>query len=94
MKSILQSDKECFLCGSQNWLEEHHVFGGNPNRKLSEQHGLKVWLCHNCHNEPPNGVHHNAKTNQRLKADAQRAAMIWHGWDKDTFRRIFGKNYL
>lgn len=93
-KSILQTEKECFICGSQIWLEEHHIFGGNPNRKLSESYGLKVWLCHGCHNEPPTGVHHNAVLNNHLKAEAQKRAMKQYGWTVDDFRVVFGKNYL
>lgn len=94
MKSILQTEQECYFCGTVNWLESHHVFNGNPNRALSEKYGLKVWLCHAHHNEPPNGVHHNASTNNWLKATVQRKAMDYYKWDVDTFRRIFGKNYL
>lgn len=94
MKSILQADKECFFCGSQIRLESHHVFNGNPNRTLSEKYGLKVWLCHEHHNEPPNGVHFNASINQWLKATVQQKAMEYYGWNADTFRRIFGKNYI
>jgi hypothetical protein len=91
-KSILQTQKECYFCGSQNWLEEHHVYGA-ANRKISEKYGLKVWLCHTHHNEPPNGVHFNPSTCRWLKATAQKKAMEYYGWDVDTFRGIFGKNY-
>ena len=75
-------------------LESHHVYNGNPNRKLSEQYGLKVYLCHYCHNEPPNGVHFNLMINLCLKANTQKKAMQHYGWDVDTFRSIFGKSYL
>ena len=93
-KSILQMDKHsCFLCGSYNWIEEHHVFGG-ANRKLSEKYGLKVYLCHWCHNEPPFGVHHHKDNRQALQCIAQAKAMRHYGWTEDDFRRIFGKNYL
>lgn len=92
-KSIIQTEKECFLCGSQIWLEEHHMFGGG-NRKLSEKYGLKVYLCHYCHNEPPNGVHFNAENSNYLKETGQKIAMEHYGWTKDEFRQIFGKNYL
>ena len=92
--SILQTEKECFICSSQKWLECHHIFNGNPSRTLSEKYGLKVWLCHYCHNEKPYGVHHNANVNQCLKAKAQKVAMEHYGWTVDDFRRIFGKNYL
>lgn len=93
-KSILQTEKECFMCGSHSWLEEHHIFAGNPNRTLSEKYGLKVYLCHNHHNEPPYGVHHNKDNREKLQRIAQIAAMQHYGWDIDDFRKIFGKNYL
>lgn len=93
MKSIIQTEKECFICGSQRWLEEHHVFSGGC-RKLSERYGLKVWLCHYCHNEKPNGVHHNATINQHLKRIVQEVAMKHYGWTINDFRNIFSKSYL
>lgn len=94
-KSILQKNKDsCFLCGSNQWLEEHHVFGGIGRRKISEKYGLKVYLCHYCHNEPPKGVHHNSESRKALQQYAQTKAMARYGWSVDDFRNIFGKNYL
>lgn len=89
MKSILQKNKECYFCGRTTWLEEHHIFGA-VNRSLSEKYGLKVWLCHNCHNEPPNGVHHNQENNLWLKRTGQKAFESLY--DED-FLKIFGRNY-
>lgn len=91
MKSVLQSQKECFLCGSQIWLEEHHIFGG-AFRKKSEKYGLKVYLCHYCHNEPPNGVHHCQTINLVLKKEGQKA--FERIYDHDLFISEFEKNYL
>lgn len=93
-KSILQTEKECFICGSRRWLEEHHIYGGHPNRTISERYGLKVYLCHFCHNEPPNGVHYNAANMLKLKQIVQKKAMKHYGWSVEDFIRIFGKNYL
>lgn len=56
MKSIISNKKECFICQSQINLEEHHIFFGNANRRLSEKDGLKVWLCVE-HHRGTNGVH-------------------------------------
>jgi hypothetical protein len=69
------------------------VFPG-PFRKKSERYGAVVELCHNCHNEPPNGVHHNRENANILKARAQRRLMLENGWNTDDFIREFGKNYL
>ena len=92
-KSIIQSEERCFMCGSFRWLECHHIFGAS-NRKKSEYYGLKVLLCHYCHNEPPNGVHQNRKNRLMLQKLAQEKAMQHYGWTKEQFREIFGKNYI
>ena len=75
----MQIDKEhCYLCGRNAnadyyGLDEHHIFFGTANRRLSEKYGLKVYLCHDrCH---LNGVHKSAEMDKNLKAEAQRIAM-------------------
>ena len=92
MKSIITDDmNHCFLCGSSHWIEIHHIFGG-ANRDKSTEYGLIVPLCHYCHNEPPNGVHHNSKRMKYLRQLGQ-AKFETTYQDKD-FIQIFGKNYL
>ena len=88
MKSIIQSEKECYLCQGINDLEEHHVIFGTSNRKNSEKYGLKVFLCHTCHTI----VHHNRKVDLKLKEVAQKRFEETH--TRDEFRQIFGKSYL
>lgn len=55
-KSIMQTKKECYVCGTTFNLHSHHVLFGTANRKLAEQDGLKVYLCWE-HHEGTNGVH-------------------------------------
>jgi hypothetical protein len=94
MNSILQKDdSKCLICGSHEWLEWHHVFGGALRAK-SERLGLKVRLCHYCHNEPPRGVHQNKEIRLKLQAFAQKKAMAHYGWDRERFIQEFYKNYL
>lgn len=94
MKSIIQNDDNiCFLCGGYGATEWHHIFGGTY-RKKSEQYGLKVRLHHNCHNEVPNGVHHNKQAMQFLHKLGQQKAMEYYGWCENEFMEKFGKNYL
>ena len=81
------------MCGSSRWIECHHVYGAS-NRTKSDDLGLTVYLCHYCHNEPPNGVHFNRANKQALQARVQEIAMEYYGWSIDDFRREFGKNYL
>ena len=90
INSIVWNEKKCFLCGSSQWLEKHHIFGG-ANRKKSDKYGIWVYLCHYCHNEPPNGVHYNAANMLLLKKIGQDAFQKTYP-DKD-FLREFGKNY-
>lgn len=92
-RSIMQSVKRCYLCNRISMLEEHHIFGG-ANRKLSEKYGIKVYLCHNCHNEAPLGVHFNREKMLKLKQYGQRAFMEHYEKNIDEFRAIFGKNYI
>lgn len=99
-KSIIQTDRShCYMCGRHaNYgffgLEEHHVYGGYGIRKISEKYGLKVYICHYCHNEPPNGVHQNRKNRLALQAKVQQIAMDYYGWSIEDFINIIGKNYL
>lgn len=92
--SIISTERKCWMCGATYNLELHHVFNGNPNRTLSGKYGLTVYLCHFCHNEPPNGIHHNKHSALILKQAAQQAAMRHYQWSTDDFIAIFGKNYL
>ena len=90
MESIMQTEKRCFYCGRTTNLECHHVFGG-PNRQLSEQYGLKIWLCHEHHNEPPYGIHFNKTFRMVVQRMAQED--FERTYPRESFKRIFGKNY-
>lgn len=90
--------RTCFLCGCNGnaygrRIERHHLFGG-ANRKLSEQYGLTVDLCHACHNEPPLGAHFNAETMLYLHRYGQKKFMDETGKSAEEFAALFGKNYL
>lgn len=101
MKSIMHDKKEgtCYLCmklhdddSVKAVRQEHHVFGGTANRKLSEKYGLKVYLCLAHHLTGPEAVHKDAKVAILLKKEGQRAFQKRYT-DMD-FMKIFGKNYL
>ena len=91
MKSILQTEKECFVCKTTYGLEEHHVIGGTANRKQSEKYGLKVWLCHE-HHRGNSGVHFNKELDLKIKKIAQSTFECEH--TREEFRAIFGKSWL
>ena len=58
-KSIMQTEKRCYVCGTTYNLHDHHIFYGTANRKQSEKHGFKVFLCGRHHNLSNEGVHFN-----------------------------------
>jgi len=100
MKSIIQTEKVCFLCGNStptgfyDGLEEHHIFFGTSNRKNSEKRGLKVWLCgETCHRNGKKAAHKNRETDLYLKRIGQEAYEATYG-DRPDFIREFGKSYL
>lgn len=92
---IHAKDGTCFLCMlldgdySSKITEEHHIFHGNPNRRLSEDYGLKAYLCIAHHREGPKAVHKNRETDIILKKIAKTQFERYYP-DKD-FRAIFGK---
>lgn len=100
MKSIMhERNGACYLCQRLNGndyyhqtLQEHHVFGGTANRKLSEKYGLKVYLCIYHHTAGPDAVHMNAENAGILKRDAQE--IFERIYTREEFMKIFGRNWL
>ena len=92
MRSIIQDEKKCWVCGCKGYLEDHHIFGGNGNRKLSEKYGLKVWLCMK-HHTGSEGVHSDEYLMMLLHRVGQQAFEKTHTRQEfmDTF--LVG-NYL
>lgn len=93
MKSILQNRKESYISGSTYNLEEHHIFFGTANRKISEKQGFKVWLTAEEH-RGTYGVHGKFGRNLdiRLKQDAQIKYEETH--TREEFIKLIGKGYL
>ena len=87
-KSILQSEKECYITGATENLDRHHCFQGS-RRQLSEKYGCVVWLRHDVHMRLHDS---DRELDLRIKRDCQSA--FESKYDHDTFMRIFGRNYL
>lgn len=98
VKSIIQTEKECFLCKKYfgesvtQGLHEHHVCEGWANRRVSERLGLKVWLCPPHHNMSDHGVHFNPEIGVELKKIAQRKYEETHS--REEWMAEIGRNYL
>lgn len=106
MKSIIQNKNEgtCYICSrfygdyrAKTHLEEHHIFGG-PNRKKSEEYGLKVYLCKKHHtgdfNGPKEAVHRPDLNEYSLRLHMIAQAEFEKQYSHEKFMTQFGKNYL
>lgn len=93
MKSVLQTSKECWVCGRTDNLHLHHCIHGKGNRQISDKYGLTIWLCPMHHNMSREGVHQNRNLDLRVKQMAQSYFEANIG-NRDLFIREFGKNYL
>ena len=93
MKSIIQDNKECYVCKTTLGLHDHHILYGTANRKWSERFGLKVWLCGPHHNLSNAGVHYNKELDLQLKRLAQEHYEANYGC-RLSFIDTFGRNYL
>ena len=91
MKSIIQSDKCCLLCGSTYGLEIHHVIFGTAGRKIADKLGLKVWLCAK-HHRGSVSPHQNRDIDLRLKRLAQTEYEKKH--TREEWLEKVGRNYL
>ena len=91
MNSIISNEKKCFLCGTTRCLERHHIVFGAGRRKLSEEDGLWVWLCHSHHNEPPHGAHFDRELDLYLKRTAQQEYEKTH--TRQDWMKRYGRNY-
>lgn len=91
--SILQPGaKECYITGSTSGLHKHHIYFGNPLRRISEENGFWVWLRADWHNMADYGVHFNKELNLKLKRECQEKFEETHS--REEFMRLIGKNYL
>ena len=91
MKSVIQDEKECYLCEATQDLHDHHIFFG-PNRQLSEKYGLKIWLCARHHNMSDYSAHFDKTLDLQFKKTAQRKFEETH--TREEFLEVFGRNYL
>jgi hypothetical protein len=95
MRSIMQRNRGCYVCGDNNYLESHHIFYGNRNRNKAEKDGLKVFLCYE-HHRGTYGIHgrEGHELDTKLKQDAERTWLKHYNKTIDDFIDRYGRNYL
>jgi hypothetical protein len=77
----------CEWCGAMPACHTHHVFMG-PNRAKSEHWGMVIKICYDCHAL----VHADYLERVRMCRVYQRKFETLY--DRETFMREFGRNYL
>ena len=93
-KSIIPGDVLdcCFICGSYDTIQEHHIFGGSV-KKTADRLGMVVHICLKCHtmihSSDPEGI----ELKQMLHRLGQR---IYEGQigSREEFIRDFIRSYL
>jgi len=91
MHSIIQTDDDrCFLCRSAYGTDWHHIFGG-PNRKLSEEDGLKIRVCRYCHEQI-----HEGKNSKALMTALHKLGQTKYEatHSREEFMERYGRNWL
>ena len=92
-KSIIQSQKECYVTHSKFDLHKHHIFEG-PNRKLSEKDGLWIYLRSDWHDMSDYGIHFNKEFDTEVKRIAQKKWQNFYKKSEKDFIKRYGKSYL
>lgn len=90
-KSILQSEKQCFFCGTTLNLERHHIIMGTAGRKIADKLGLTIWLCSE-HHRGKYSPHQCREIDLRLKRFAQSCYEDKHS--REEWMEKVGRNYL
>ncbi len=93
VKSLLQRNEACYICGTTLNLHLHHIYYGTANRKLSDADGCVVYLCAT-HHTGAQGVHSNRKLDLTLKARCQIEYMKQNNATTEDFIKRYGRNYL
>jgi hypothetical protein len=90
----MQEEKECYITGQTDNLHKHHIYFGNPGRKISEDHGFWVYLVGRLHNQSNDGVHckNGKQLDLFLKQECQRKYEETH--TRKEFMQLIGRNYL
>ena len=98
MKSIMQTDKECYLCrkyfdiSNDRGLHLHHIYEGTGNRPRSTEMGAVIYLCAKHHNMSNYGIHFNKDVDLMVKQECQRKFEEAH--TREEFMQLIGRNYL
>lgn len=81
----------CVMCGSP-YTQNHHIFGGTANRRVSDRMGYIIPLCAE-HHTGRAGIHYNRGYDLFWKQTAQMHFEAHHGTRRE-FIEAYGKSWL
>ena len=95
MRSIIPGDDElCYLCKKRGLEirggEVHHMIFGTAKRKLADEDGLTIHLCHLHHRM----LHDGGCYKRELQELAQQTWQDHYGRTKEDFIKRYGISYL
>ena len=90
--SILQANRECFVCRNRN-IHIHEVYFGR-NRKNSIEDGCCIYLCPIHHNMSSQGIHFNHDLDIKVKQEMERKWLEYYNKTVEDFIKRYSKNYL
>lgn len=91
--SLMQDEKECYVCGVMQNIHIHEVYFGK-NRTKSIEDGCCIYLCGKHHNQSNDGVHFNKELDLKIKQRMQLYWMKEYNKTVEDFIKRYGRNYL
>ena len=97
----MRKEEFCIMKPDVRWSTQrfegshkHHIFGGMPNRKHSDEDGLVIFLRPEDHNMSNKGIHFNTEFDLYAKRKAPERWMEFYGKTVEQFRKRYGKRWL
>lgn len=91
--SIMQDERACFVTGTPYGIDLHHIYFGNPRRRISDENGFTVYLRHDIHM----ALHDRRRPWDNLDATLKVACQMEferRGHTREEFIALIGRSYL
>jgi hypothetical protein len=82
----------CWVCQNP-YVEEHHIIYGSGRRKISDDEGCVVYLCHYHHQDPRAGIHFDQDFDNAMKQMCQRKWEEREGIDDPEHKAFIDRFY-